>query len=66
MPEFAPVMRTVWPDRSTSVGSFGMDVVSCLIQKGIGPSEWNVRAFLLAIQKVKDAKNWDMVEEAGT
>lgn len=57
-------MRTVWPDRSTSAGICGMVVVSCLREKGNGPSEWNVKVFLLAKQNVTDAMS-DMYEEAG-
>ena len=44
-----------FPERSTSAGICGMVVVICLIEKGIGPSEWNVRVFLL--RKVKEARS---------
>lgn len=34
-----------------------MEAVSCLKQKGIGPSEWKVRAFLLPKQNVRDDRS---------
>ena len=39
--------------------------MSCLKQKGIGPSEWKLNAFLLAKQNVKDAKNSMCMEGLG-
>ena len=57
IPELAPVTRTVWPERSRSAGICGMVVVSCLRQKGTGPSEWNVKVCLLPKQNVADAKS---------
>ena len=56
-------MRTVWPERSTSAGICGMVVVSCLRQKGSGPSEWNEKVFLLPKQNVMDAMS-DMYGKA--
>ena len=49
--------RIVWPERSTSAGICGIVVVSCLRQKGIGPSGCSERVLLLKKQNVKDAKN---------